>query len=103
MKRNNLLLSIFCVCMLLAGCNTNETPEAEDTTDISEQHSGMVLITEEANGPYDKTIAVYRNIYTDVLYLWIDGYKCGGLVEMHNPTTGCPLTYEKYKDFMEDQ
>nr|WP_298061228.1 hypothetical protein [uncultured Blautia sp.] len=76
MKRNNLLLSILCGCMLLAGCNTNETPEVEDTTDISEQHSGMELITEEVNGPYDETIAIYRNIYTDVLYLWIDDYQC---------------------------
>lgn len=93
-------LSIFLTCMLLSGCNAEKTVTAEETIDISEQDSGMELIVEEVNGPYDKTIAIYRNVYTDVLYLWMDEPKSGGLVEMHEPQTGFPLTYKKYKEYL---
>lgn len=65
--------------------------------------SWFVSILEESEyGPYDKTIAIYRNVYTDVLYLWMDEHKSGGLVEMHEPQTGFPLTYEKYKDYLKN-
>lgn len=96
-------LSVFLACMLLSGCNAEKTSTAEETIDISEQDSGMELIVEDVSGPYDKTIAIYRNVYTDVLYLWMDEHESGGLVEMHEPQTGFPLTYEKYKDYMENQ
>ena len=43
---------------------------------------------------------IHRNTYTDVLYLWVDEYKSAGLVEMHDPETGLPLTYEKYQAYL---
>lgn len=64
MKRKKLFLAMFCACMLLSGCNAEKTSTSEETIDITEQDSGMKLIVEEVNGPYDKTIAIYRNVYT---------------------------------------
>lgn len=107
MRRRNLLLSILCGGILLVGCNTAEVITTEGKSNISEQHSGMEVIIEEVGetygGDYTKNMSIYRNTYTNVLYLWIDGCECGGLVEMHDPETGLPLTYEKYKDLMENQ
>lgn len=107
MRRRNLILSILCGCMLLASCNTGEASITEGNTDISKLNSGMEVIVEEVGeaygGDYTKDMSIYRNTYTDVLYLWVDEYKSAGLVEMHDPETGLPLTYEKYKDYMEKQ
>ena len=44
------------------------------------------------------SISIYRNVVTDVLYLWANSFRAGGFQEMHDPETGLPLTYEKYKE-----
>ena len=101
MRRRNLILSILCGGMLLASCNTGEASITEGNTDISKLNSGMEVIVEEIGeaygGDYTKDMSIYRNTYTDVLYLWVDEYKSAGLVEMHDPETGLPLKYEKYQ------
>lgn len=107
MKRKNLFLSILCGCTLLVGCNTGESSATEGNTDISELNSGMEIIVEEAGenygGDYSRNILIFRNVYTDVLYLWCDEYEAGGLVEMHNPETGLPLTYKRYKEIYHER
>lgn len=107
MKRKKLLLSTICGCMLLTGCNAGESSATEGNTDISELNSGMEIIVEEAGenygGDYSRNISIFRNVYTDVLYLWCDEYEAGGLVEMHDPETGLPLTYKRYKEIYHER
>lgn len=75
MKRKKLLLSIICGCMLLTGCNAGEASVTEGNTDITKLNSGMEVIVEEVGedygGDYSKNMSIYRNVYTDVLYLWV--------------------------------
>lgn len=107
MKRKKLLLSIICGCILLVGCNTGEASVTEENTDITKLNSGMEVIVEEVGedygGDYSKNMSIYHNVYTDVPYLWVDEYKSGGLVEMHDPDTGLPLTYERYKEMFHER
>ena len=107
MKRKNLFLSILCGCTLLVGCNTGEASITEGNTDISKLNSGMEVIVEEVGeaygGDYSRNMSIYRNTYTDVLYLWIDEYKSAGLVEMNDPETGLPLTYKRYKEIYHER
>lgn len=107
MKRKNLFLSILCGCTLLVGCNTGEASVIEGNTDITKLNSDMEVIVEEVGedygGDYSKNMSIYRNVYTDVLYLWVDEYKSGELVEMHDPDTGLPLTYKRYKEIYHER
>lgn len=107
MKRKKLLLSTICGCMLLTGCNAGEASVIEGNTDITKLNSDMEVIVEEVGedygGDYSKNMSIYRNVYTDVLYLWVDEYKSGELVEMHDPDTGLPLTYERYKEMFHER
>lgn len=45
----------------------------------------------------ENTAAKYfRDKVTDVMYLYMSGYRSGGLSVMLNPATGKPLTYTDY-------
>lgn len=43
----------------------------------------------------------YRDKVTDVMYVCYLGYNRGGLVEMTDPNTGLPLTYQNYLKYQE--
>lgn len=45
----------------------------------------------------------YRDKATDVVFVCYDEYDSGGLIEMHDPNTGLPLTYEKYLEYQNEK
>lgn len=93
MKR--LLLSIVCMCMIFSGCSSSEETTKNAPARVVEKDCGMELIAEEIDY---KGIYLYRNVYTDVLYLLFEGVDASGLEEMHDPETGLPLTFQKYQE-----
>lgn len=53
----------------------------------------------------DRTVCfeLYRNKTTDTLYILYSYNSKGGLIEMHDPETGLPLTYERYKEIHQEK
>ena len=96
--RKKLLICSIVMSLSLLGCSDTKADKAVHVTSDSQ----MEMVYEESKDTYQEAFCIYRNTITDVLYLWIDDYKAGGLEEMHDPETGLPLTYKKYKEFSKD-
>ncbi len=100
------------VCTSIIGCSdTKDKPKSKaenyvnsvelEFTENEENENQMELVCKEHEDD-NFTFSIYRNVVTDVLYLWANSFRAGGFQEMHDPETGLPLTYEKYKELSKD-
>lgn len=109
--RKLLFVSLLVICTSIMGCSdtkdkskskaenyVNSVELEFDFTENEENKNQMELVYKEHEEAYNFTFSIYRNVVTDVLYLWANSFRAGGFQEMHDPETGLPLTYEKYKE-----
>lgn len=106
--RKLLFVSLLVICTSIIGCSDIKDKSKSknyvnrelefDFTENEEDKNQMELVYKEHEEAYNFTFSIYRNVVTDVLYLWADSFRAGGFQEMHDPETGLPLTYEKYKE-----
>ena len=92
------------------GCGNAESQITyTDTTSSSSSSSVSSKNTEAAwgfeelgkmspRGSTDDSVIYYRDIKTDVMYIFVSGYRKGGPTAMLDPETGLPLTYSRYKE-----
>ncbi|MDO4452736.1 MAG: hypothetical protein E6686_10280 [Lachnospiraceae bacterium] len=108
-KRRMLLIGIMIVvCLLFGGCGSESSEDksqeeiSNDASTTTEQKKGFGLFEMEY---IDRTVCfeLYRNKTTDTLYILYSYNRQGGLIEMHDPETGLPLTYERYKEIYQEK
>ena len=97
MKRYFSLFLIVVLCF--SGCSLpdHSTPSSTDVASTSTDTDFVFYDLEKVciNDPMT-SFSVFRDVVTDVLYLWRGaGYK-GGLTVMLDPQSGLPLTYTRY-------
>lgn len=106
--RKLFLILLLVICTSIIGCSdTKDKPKSKaenyvnsvelEFTENEENENQMELVCKEHEDD-NFTFSIYRNVVTDVLYLWANSFRAGGFQEMHDPETGLPLTYEKYKE-----
>ena len=71
---------------------------AVETTNKLIPNSNFEMVSEN-----ELFFTYYRDKVTDVMYICYDEYDSGGLLEMHDPNTGLPLTYEKYLEYQNEK
>ena len=69
---------------------------AVETTNKLIPNSNFEMVSEN-----ELFFTYYRDKVTDVMYICYDEYDSGGLLEMHDPNTGLPLTYQQYLEYQE--
>ena len=95
--KKKLLSALLCVIMLaslVVGCGKDQSAEASVAND--EKKSSKIEVSFEEIETEYYFIDVYREVYTDVMYME-SAYEHGiGLTVMLDPATGLPLTYANY-------
>ena len=76
---------------------TTDKPVVETTNKLI-PNSNFEMVSED-----ELFFTYYRDKVTDVMYICYDEYDSGGLLEMHDPNTGLPLTYEKYLEYQNEK
>ena len=74
-----------------------EKPVVETTNSLIPNSNFEMLSKDQSFFTY------YRDKVTDVVFVCYDEYGSGGLIEMHDPNTGLPLTYEKYLEYQNEK
>jgi len=98
MKKTLLVSLAIIICFTFFGCTSlSEVSDEEHAT--SDEFVTMVEIHDEAVNLHIFTY--YRNILTDVVYIATYYSDGGGLVEMTDPETNQPLTYDKFCELYE--
>ncbi len=72
---------------------STEKPVVETTNKLIPNSNFEMISTNEGVFTY------YRDKVTDVMFICYDEYDSGGLIEMHDPNTGLPLTYQRYLEY----
>lgn len=72
---------------------STEKPVVETTNKLI-PNSNFEMVSED-----ELFFTYYRDKVTDVMYICYDEYDSGGLLEMHDPNTGLPLTYQQYLEY----
>lgn len=104
-KRALLLSMAVGMCILFTGCSDDEslasstTQSTEENTSVTENE--RIFDIEKISDDDRYRICLYRDTNTDVLYIYQDSRA--GLIEMHDPETGLPLTYKRYLEMAEKQ
>ncbi len=121
MKRLMKGMLVLCLCTGLVGCKevTDESDKKITQEDVIErdkqddssndnfqENISLELIKVQH---YDFTnsdiqgIHYWRDTITDVMYLFTEIYKGGGMTVMLDPSSGKPLTYENFKKLYNDK
>lgn len=106
LKKRVLLLSLAIgMCILFTGCSDDESL-ASSTTQSTEKNTSVteneqIFDIEKISDDDRYRICLYRDTNTDVLYIHQD--PRAGLIEMHDPETGLPMTYERYKEMYHER
>ena len=91
-----LLSALLCVIMLaylVVGCGK---VQAEEASVANDEKSATIAVAFDLVETEYYFIDVYREVYTDVMYME-SAYEHGiGLTVMLDPATGLPLTYTNY-------
>ena len=91
-----LLSALLCVIMLaslVVGCGK---VQAEEASVANDEKSATIAVAFDLVETEYYFIDVYREVYTDVMYME-SAYEHGiGLTVMLDPATGLPLTYANY-------
>ncbi len=103
LKKRVLLLSLAVgMCILFTGCSGDsssfENQTVTDQTVTENEEIFNIQLLEKDDVP---RMELYRDRNTDVLYILYD--IRAGLTEMHDPETGLPLTYERYKEMYHER
>lgn len=98
MKKTLLVSLAMIICFTFAGC-TSLSEVSDEEHVISDGFVTMVEIHDEAVD--FQIFTYYRNILTDVVYVATYYSDGGGLVEMTDPETNQPLTYDKFCELYE--
>lgn len=112
----SLIITLALICVVAAcftGCDSSDTQTTIIDTTISDSDTtistdsdaptknewGMEeLGSMSPRGNIDDTVVYYRDIRTDVMYIFFSRYSKGGPTVMYDPETGLPLTYTRYKE-----
>ena len=88
------ILYLVMVASLVVGCGKVQAEEASVAND--EKKSATIAVAFDVVETDYYYIDVYREVYTDVMYME-SAYEHGiGLTVMLDPATGLPLTYTNY-------
>ena len=87
------LLYLVMVASLVVGCGK---VQAEEASVANDEKSATIAVAFDLVETEYYFIDVYREVYTDVMYME-SAYEHGiGLTVMLDPATGLPLTYANY-------
>ena len=98
--KKKLLSALLCAAMavmMTTGCGKAQAVEISSTEQVRENNSAEIEIPFEhiaCKGFYNSD--VYKEVYTDVLYLTSGSGSSVSLTVMLDPATGLPLTYTNY-------
>lgn len=87
--------------MSTANASTKENTSIESTDKPVVETTNKLIpnLNFEMVSENEGVFTYYRDKATDVIYICYDEYDSGGLIEMHDPNTGLPLTYQRYLEY----
>lgn len=104
-----ILISIVAACFV--GCDsadaqtvTSSSTVSSVTSEANKDEWGMEYLGQMSpDGGSTHSVNYYRDIKTDVMYIYFNGRAggsggAGGPTVMYDPDTGLPLTYSRYKE-----
>lgn len=101
MSVRKIFIIFLCVIFVLfTGCSFDSVAKFAATGEITTESADTSLFSFETElvGTDSNGCRYYRDITTDVLYLWRKAANAGGFTIMLDPDTGLPLTYSRCKE-----
>lgn len=84
------ILIVLAITMILSVTSCNSNSENKEPSNQELFDGGLEYLGRSQDCHY------YRDVVTDVMYLYYNTLKAGGITEMSDPETGLPLTYTRY-------
>lgn len=102
-----ILVLVFIGVFIVADNMSTANASAKENTSVESTEKPVVETTNKLipNSNFERVsedelfFTYYRDKVTDVMYICYDEYDSGGLLEMHDPNTGLPLTYQQYLEY----
>jgi len=102
-----ILVLVFIGVFIIADNMSAANASAKENTSVESTEKPVVETTNNLipNSNFERVsedelfFTYYRDKVTDVMYICYDEYDSGGLLEMHDPNTGLPLTYQQYLEY----
>lgn len=106
-----ILVLVFIGVFIVANNVSTTNASAKESTSVESAEKPVVETTNSLipNSNFEmlskdqSVFTYYRDKATDVVFVCYDEYDSGGLIEMHDPNTGLPLTYEKYLEYQNEK
>ena len=98
-----ILVLVFIGVFIVADNMSTANASAKENTNIETTNKLIPNSNFEMVSEDELFFTYYRDKVTDVMYICYDEYDSGGLLEMHDPNKGLPLTYEKYLEYQNEK